>query len=108
VGECRCQAEEYGLRHGSANSDDECGHHCFRVTGLQPMKRPEQDGARYEQPGMGGALLEQIGEGRHLGSLHVCTHEIEQLLGSFLVEGTRMLFGVDQMMPDVVFDHLCH
>ena len=61
----RCDSEHHGLRHGSANRDDEGRHHGLGVAGLQPMQGAEQNGGRNEQIGVGGAGVENLGQIGH-------------------------------------------
>jgi hypothetical protein len=46
----------------AAPGDDERRHHRLGMARFQPMEDAEQNGARHEEPGVGGPLLEQIGE----------------------------------------------
>lgn len=60
------ETEHDRLCDGAADRDDEGSHHGLRMAGLQPVKRPEENGSRNEQPRMRRALLEKFGEGCHL------------------------------------------
>ena len=41
-------------------------------------------------------------------SLEIGADDIEQLVGCFAVQGTRMLFSINQMGVDVILNHLDH
>ena len=69
VRERRRQPEQDRLRDRAPDRDDEGGHHRLRMAGLQAVQGAEQDGARHEQPGMRGPLLQQVGERGHGAAL---------------------------------------
>lgn len=59
------EAEEDGLGDGAADGDDEGGHHRLGVAGLEAVERAEEDGGGDKQPGVGGAVLNEVGKVRH-------------------------------------------
>ena len=61
----RRKAQQHGLRDSAADRDDEGGHHRFRVAGLQPVQRAEQDGGGDEKPCVRGAVLQSLGKIGH-------------------------------------------
>jgi hypothetical protein len=60
VGDGRRQAEQGCLRDGAAHGDDESRHHRLGMPGLQAMQGAQHDGRRNEEPGIGGALIEEF------------------------------------------------
>ena len=62
VREGGAEAEKGGLPDGPADGDDEGGHHGLGVTGFEAVQRTEENGHRYIEPGVGGALLQQLRE----------------------------------------------
>ena len=61
----RGKPKQNRLPDGAANRDDEGRHHRLGMAGLQPVQCAEQDGGWNEEPSVGGALLEKIGQRGH-------------------------------------------
>ena len=65
----RRQPEQHRLPDGSADGDNERGHHGFRVARLQPMQGSEQNGGGNEKPQIRGSVLQGVEKIRHRESV---------------------------------------
>ena len=104
----RRQTKEHGLPNRAANGDDESGHHRLGVPRLQAMQGSKENGRRDEEPGVAGALLQQVGEIVRVRLLHVRMDDIDEGLLRFRPQHAGLVGIVCQVISNVVFDDFTH